>query len=573
VPLTQFDLRAVSASNNLYSTGTVVLSGGANVTVGTNAQTITIAAAAQSVQTQSLFSGGVSNLGNTAGSTGVSGTRMVLVGSQNVTLSQSTDANGNTISLSAAGGGAGAFSAGVSTAGNTAGSTGVTGTRLVLVGSNMVSLSQSTDANGGTVSVNATQTVQTQDVLSAGVSTGGNTAGNTTVNTGSRLVLVGSGMVSLSQATAAGASTISISATQSVQTQSLFSAGASNLGNTAGSTGVTGTRLVLVGTNMVSLSQSTDASGGTVSVNATQTVQTQDVLSIGLSTGGNTQGNTTVNTGSRLVLVGTNNITLSQATAAGATTVSISGPAAYTASMWPAIPNPIATSSMISGTSGSTGGSSQTTAHFYIAPYVIDENVTFNQIRGAISGAISAGTGSISAAHYLGIYTLNANTALSLVSSMIFNVVASQNSQTNYTGKWWWGTDSNANSNQASGAAVSNDFIGLRPVSFTTGANSLPAGDYWIAHGYTQRTSGASIGGWNSAAFMNITGTTIPNLHVAFGTTAPISPIRYLGVFTTTSNATTTNLLVVPGSIHTSVISGTNAFSLWLLPNITIMST
>jgi hypothetical protein len=437
----------------------------------------------------------------------------------------------------------------------------------------MVSLSQSTDANGGTVSVNATQTVQTQDVLSAGVSTGGNTAGNTTVNTGSRLVLVGSGMVSLSQATAAGASTISISATQSVQTQSLFSAGASNLGNTAGSTGVTGTRLVLVGTNMVSLSQSTDASGGTVSVNATQTVQTQDVLSIGLSTGGNTQGNTTVNTGSRLVLVGTNNITLSQATAAGATTVSISGPAAYTASMWPAIPNPIATSSMISGTSGSTGGSSQTTAHFYIAPYVIDENVTFNQIRGAISGAISAGTGSISAAHYLGIYTLNANTALSLVSSMIFNVVASQNSQTNYTGKWWWGTDSNANSNQASGAAVSNDFIGLRPVSFTTGANSLPAGDYWIAHGYTQRTSGASIGGWNSAAFMNITGTTIPNLHVAFGTTAPISPIRYLGVFTTTSNATTTNLLVVPGSIHTSVISGTNAFSLWLLPNITIMST
>jgi hypothetical protein len=462
VPLTQFDLRAVSASNNLYSTGTVVLSGGANVTVGTNAQTITIAAAAQSVQTQSLFSGGVSNLGNTAGSTGVSGTRMVLVGSQNVTLSQSTDANGNTISLSAAGGGAGAFSAGASSLGNTAGSTGVTGTRLVLVGTNAVSLSQSTDANGGTLSINvATQTVQTQDVLSAGVSTGGNTAGNTTVNTGSRLVLAGAGMVTLSQATGAGASTITVSATQS----------------------------------------------------------------------------------------------------------------GYTASMWPAVPNPIATSSMISGTSGSTGGSTQTTAHFYIAPYVLNPNVTFNQIRGAISGAISAGTGSISAAHYLGIYTLNANTALSLVSSMIFNVVASQNSQTNYTAKWWWGTDSNANSTQASGAAVSADFVGLHPISFMTGANSLPSGDYWIAHGYTHRTSGASIGGWNTAAFMNIGSTTATNIHQAFGTSVAISPLRYLGVFTTTSNATTTNLLVVPSSIHTSVISGTNAFSLWLLPNITIMST
>jgi hypothetical protein len=120
---------------------------------------------------------------------------------------------------------------------------------------------------------------------------------------------------------------------------------------------------------------------------------------------------------------------------------------------------------------------------------------------------------------------------------------------------------------------VSADFFGLKPISFMTGANSLPAGDYWIAHGYTHRTSGASIGGWNTAAFMNIGSTTATNLHQAFGTSTPISPLRYLGVFTTTSNATTTNLLVVPASIHTSVISGTNAFSLWLLPNITIMST
>ena len=44
----------MAASNTTYRSGTIVVSGGANVTVGTNAQTITIAAQSQSVQTQNL---------------------------------------------------------------------------------------------------------------------------------------------------------------------------------------------------------------------------------------------------------------------------------------------------------------------------------------------------------------------------------------------------------------------------------------------------------------------------------------------------------------------------------------
>src|SRR5678816_478633 len=39
------------------------------------------------------FSAGVSTGGNTAGATGVTGSRLVFVGSQNITLSQTTDAN------------------------------------------------------------------------------------------------------------------------------------------------------------------------------------------------------------------------------------------------------------------------------------------------------------------------------------------------------------------------------------------------------------------------------------------------------------------------------------------------
>jgi hypothetical protein len=73
-------------------------------------------------------------------------------------LSGSTNAGSQTITISAAGaqgaqGAAGpGFSAGVSTGGNTAGSTGVSGSRLVFVGTDWLSLSQSTDANGATIS-------------------------------------------------------------------------------------------------------------------------------------------------------------------------------------------------------------------------------------------------------------------------------------------------------------------------------------------------------------------------------------------------------------------------------------
>lgn len=65
------------------------------------------------------FSAGVSNLGNTGGDTGVSGTRLVLVGSQNITLNQATDANGLTVSFSGGAGAAGNtgfISAGAATA-------------------------------------------------------------------------------------------------------------------------------------------------------------------------------------------------------------------------------------------------------------------------------------------------------------------------------------------------------------------------------------------------------------------------------------------------------------------------
>ena len=260
------------------------------------------------------FSAGVSTGGNTAGTTGTVSNQVVLVGSNNITLRQSSAAGGATVSIFGGAGGAG-FSGGVSNLGNTAGSTGVTGTRLVLAGTNMVSLSQSTDANGGTVSINATQSVQTQDVLSVGLSNIGNTAGNTTVNTGSRLVLSGQANITLSQATAAGATTIGISAPSQTAQTGISSIVASDATYTSGSVQFTGSNMVTV----------RSSANQRVVIDASQSVQTQGVPSLGVSTGGNTIGDTGVNSGTRLVLAGGNNITLSQATAANATTITISG--------------------------------------------------------------------------------------------------------------------------------------------------------------------------------------------------------------------------------------------------------
>ena len=83
---------AGTTSNNLAS---VVFSNSNGVSFGLNGSTITASAAGAGGN----FSGGVSTLGNTAGSTGISGSQMVLVGSGVMSLSQSTGANGNTISI------------------------------------------------------------------------------------------------------------------------------------------------------------------------------------------------------------------------------------------------------------------------------------------------------------------------------------------------------------------------------------------------------------------------------------------------------------------------------------------
>ena len=133
-------------------------------------------------------------------------------------------------------------------------------------------------------------------------------------------------MITASQGTAAGASTITLNATQSVQPETqTFIAGirASDTTYTSGNVTFTG-----VGGGVTVSSNTGQRVDISVAAPVAQTVQTQGILNVALSNIGNTAGDTGINSGTRMVLAGGNNITLSASTAANATTITISGPAA-----------------------------------------------------------------------------------------------------------------------------------------------------------------------------------------------------------------------------------------------------
>lgn len=128
-----------------------------------------------------VFSMGVSTGGNTAGDTRVDVGRFVFAGGNNITLSQATAAGGlNTITISAGAGG-GAFTGGMSNIGNTAGTTGTVSQRMLVVGGPNITVSQSIDGHSATLSIsgNAPGAAAENNWINL---LGANTAGNTTAS-------------------------------------------------------------------------------------------------------------------------------------------------------------------------------------------------------------------------------------------------------------------------------------------------------------------------------------------------------------------------------------------------------
>lgn len=222
---------AIAASNTTYTSGLVVFTGSNMITVKSSGAGQTVILDATQTNQSAIKGFGASNVGNTAGNTGmVSGVDWVLAGSTNVTVSQSTAVGGpNTLWLSAPNAGAGGFGGAGISGGNTSGNTGTVGSRVVFAGGNNITLSGST--NGGSMTITVSAPNLGAGAMSAGVSTGGNTAGATGI-TGTQMVLVGSGPISLSQTTGANGGTVSINAPA---TSSLSATGAVSI-STNGST-------------------------------------------------------------------------------------------------------------------------------------------------------------------------------------------------------------------------------------------------------------------------------------------------------------------------------------------------
>lgn len=123
-------VQRISASDSLFS-GTVRITGGPNITVGSDASGVSISGAAGG-----NYSAGISTMGNTSGDTGLASNRLVLVGTNNITLSGSTNAGSMTVSISGGAGGGGGVNISASNTLYTSGTVTFTGARGIEIATN-----------------------------------------------------------------------------------------------------------------------------------------------------------------------------------------------------------------------------------------------------------------------------------------------------------------------------------------------------------------------------------------------------------------------------------------------------
>jgi fibronectin-binding autotransporter adhesin len=301
---------ALSAGTQSVASGTVIFSNSNGISFGmAGSQTITASYTVPTIPAQ--FSGGNSNLGNTVGDTGVVTGRLVLVGSNNITLSGSTNGGSMTISISggAGGGGTGSISAGTTRA--TLGEVVFSNSNGMSFGvdGQTVTASYTVPSTAGLLSNIRLSAGTTSNLLSALTFANGN--GITFGLDASTLTASHNGLTSQSNQAASGQN-----GSFTFQTLSFSNANGLSFGTSAGPA-VTGSYTVPVVSNAVQSVGSATGSGTNTSRFAADDHVHAGVFSVGVSTGGNTVGDTRVDVG-RFVFQGGNNVTLSQITAANA---------------------------------------------------------------------------------------------------------------------------------------------------------------------------------------------------------------------------------------------------------------
>lgn len=226
-----------------------------------------------------------------------------------------------------------------------------------------------------------------------------------------------------------------------------------------------------------------------------------------------------------------------------------------------------------SGTTGNTGGASQTTASGYIGAMPLVYNLSYKNVFAVATYVGQAGTGTVTEGYLYGIYTVNASTALSLVTSYKWNVIRTQSSVTSQILTWYWGTNSTSNSTGSGGGNISANFSGTNLLLLETNTgSSLSAGQYYIGVIYTRRsgTSDGTMGNLSTPGWMDGSNT---GAMVWYGQNETKALDRYVGVFSTTSNGTDVGVMVMPGSINTTALTNTGGSSQWRTPFLLFVTT
>lgn len=225
---------------------------------------------------------------------------LFLAGGSNITLFQ----EGNSVSVMAGGGAEVVWADGFGAS--------LTNNSIVFVGGFGATAALGQSADGRAVlSIGFEQTVQQMTGLTAGMSTGGNTAGTTGL-VSNRLVLFGGNNVTLSQSVNGASATITIiGPTTSAQQSGLSGVVVSDATYTTGTVRFSNAGNITISSSVNGASQYVVLSG-----NAAQTVQSA-IKGFGVSNTGATAGNTGISTGIDWVLAGSNLLTLSQSTAGG----------------------------------------------------------------------------------------------------------------------------------------------------------------------------------------------------------------------------------------------------------------
>lgn len=545
---------------------------------------------------------GISNLGNTSGTSGVvSGTaiQLLLAGGTNITLSQSVNGVSATVSII---GGAGAGGGAALSAGSQSVSTGTVsfansnGVTFGMSGSNQITAS--VPWNGSTSlnmtnqdvlkvkvlgynseislgSLGATETIDwTQGAFQAGV-----LDQNCVITINSfpavgryQLRLINNGGFTVTWAGSAYSASEWVGST-SAPSVNLAVNGETIITFFANSTATASQAIGYLNTGIPSVAiagGTQTATSGTVgfansngisfgmsgSSQITASIAAAD--SHGMSNLGNTAGTSGLVANGRIVFVGSNNITLSQSVNGSSATVSVIGAAGPTVSQYPTWAPTITGSSLNNGTSsqGAGGNSTQSgyTMSLYVNPVILANGVTYTNFKNLMSYQTAAGTGSWTLSAFAGLYTLN-GTNLSLVTSGQFNAVASQNSVTAITMSYWTGNQTAATS-RISGN-VSGSIQGLKGALFDLVGSSLSAGEYFMVFGQFSTTAGANV---NSLSWMvqNEANTTYLDLAVNTSATTRNWNMNGAASFTVNSNSNAAATLF-PSAIATSNISASAA--------------